>query len=144
MCLHVLTCRRYTECINFLYSHNTFVFDDLELIPMFLNSVLYQRSRCITSFYLTPTLNEPPIAGGFARRYEPLPTQSVHLVPTINRIAHQPSLRYLNVTHSSCAAPQQLALILRMISSMQCKSFKKSTRYFPTLVSHSTGPTVRR
>ncbi|KAF2449622.1 hypothetical protein P171DRAFT_440108 [Karstenula rhodostoma CBS 690.94] len=47
---------RYSECIDFLYSHNTFAFDDSALLCAFLGSVLPSRACIITSFHLVPVL----------------------------------------------------------------------------------------
>lgn len=50
----MLTSKRYSECIDFLYSHNTFSFDDPAWFYAWMRFLLPCRVRLITSLHLAP------------------------------------------------------------------------------------------
>ncbi|KAJ4295176.1 hypothetical protein N0V90_007186 [Kalmusia sp. IMI 367209] len=99
----LLTCRQiYSECIDFLYSLNTFAFDDPALLDLFLNSLLPQRSRLISQFHFTPVFGREGSDLGhdrLVRLNEPSVSQTInHLGYALNRLAQQPTLHSLSIT----------------------------------------------
>jgi hypothetical protein len=98
----LLTLTRFSECIDLLYSQNTFAFDDQAWFDPFLASLLPSRARLITSFHLEPV---------FAREWrytrsrqfyianQPSVTDTIrHLEYVFNSLRIRPGVHSLTIT----------------------------------------------
>ncbi|KAF1969540.1 hypothetical protein BU23DRAFT_601496 [Bimuria novae-zelandiae CBS 107.79] len=100
----LVSCRQiYSECIDILYSHNTFAFDDPALVSSFLTSLLPRRRKLVASFHLAPAVG--PRCSGYNFRhfynvaYQPSQDHTIHhLGYVLNVIAQQPRLHSVTIT----------------------------------------------
>ncbi|KAJ4360618.1 uncharacterized protein N0V89_001184 [Didymosphaeria variabile] len=77
----MLISKRYSECIHFLYSHNTFAFDDPAWFYAWTRFLIPRRVRLITSIHLTPVFAREWSDTGKGRlfiRKQPDPTDAIH------------------------------------------------------------------
>ncbi|KAL5387842.1 hypothetical protein DPSP01_003240 [Paraphaeosphaeria sporulosa] len=98
----LVSCRQiYSECIDFLYSQNTFAFDDPDLLPDFLGSLLPSRARLVTSFHLAPVFARD-WAGSNHRDYFITKQPPIASVQSLNRfldvLEQHPTIRSLSIT----------------------------------------------
>lgn len=98
----ILMRRRYSESISFLYTHNTFAFDDPSLLSPFLTSLLPQRARLIANVHLAPRFAKEwhdVGRGKLTIATQPSIGKTMsHLNGALDTLARQPTLHSLSVT----------------------------------------------
>lgn len=91
----MLIARSYSECIDYLYSHNTFAFQDPSLVPNFLDSLLPHRRQRVVSFHLETALAPWERNGDRYRHLQRQQTYDyivLHLGRVLEVLANQPTL----------------------------------------------------
>ncbi|KAF2193748.1 hypothetical protein K469DRAFT_745230 [Zopfia rhizophila CBS 207.26] len=102
----MMSCRQiYSETINFLYSHNTFSFDDFNVLIIFTSNILPHRLKLVSSIHISWcfTRNDRPYAfnsRSFVRIPSP-PNDNLETWQKCCRILDTlPSLKSLKITPS--------------------------------------------
>ncbi|KAF2110739.1 hypothetical protein BDV96DRAFT_199100 [Lophiotrema nucula] len=121
------SCRQiYSEAIEYLYSLNTFSFDDFTLLPIFLSMLLPQRRKLIASLHVSWDFTEgrPSTPREFHRIYEPRNDPGQTWSPFFYALNGIPSLRNLAVTrnfvlsHRSVLSQDLVRLFLELLNNV--------------------------